>query len=169
MVSAAPLPVVETPVSGASIAGLPNPPSQPVGKPACAKSACSDWPGPEPVGRSFIARSGQAASTLVGTASEAVDQTVAIGAVKRRAGRRWYAWPFWLMGRTWDVMSLSVLLAVVAAAPILQFASLGYILFAAGRLANGARWRSAFPGLRTAGKLGTFAMLAAISWIPSIF
>ncbi len=59
-----------------------------------------------------------------------------------------------------------MLLAVIAAAPILQFASLGYILFAAGRLANGEPWRKAFPGLRTAGKLGTFAMLAALSWLP---
>ena len=83
-----------------------------------------------------------------------------------RLGRRWYAWPFWLLGRSWDLVSLSVLLAVVAAAPLIQFASLGYILFAAGRLANGQRWRTALPGLRTAGKLGTFTMLAAISWVP---
>ena len=59
-----------------------------------------------------------------------------------------------------------MLLAIVAAIPVLQLASLGYILFAAGRLANGERWRTAFPGLRIAGKLGTFAMFAAISWIP---
>ncbi len=83
-----------------------------------------------------------------------------------RLGRPWYAWPFWLLGRSWDLVSLSVLLAVVAAAPVIQFASLGYILFAAGRLANGQRWRTALPGLRTAGKLGTFTMLAAISWVP---
>ncbi len=79
--------------------------------------------------------------------------------------RRWYAWPFWGLGRSWDLLSLGVLLAVVAAVPLLQFASLGYILFAAGRLANGEPWRAAFPGLRVAGKLGTFAMLAAVSWI----
>lgn len=82
------------------------------------------------------------------------------------AKRRWYAWPFWLLSRMWDLGSLAVLLAVVAAAPILQFASLGYILFAAGRLANGHAWRSAFPGLRAAGKIGTFAMLAALGWLP---
>lgn len=80
--------------------------------------------------------------------------------------RRWYVWPFWLLGRSWDMVSLSVLLAIVAAAPVFQFASLGYILFAAGRLANGHPWRTAFPGLRVAGKLGTFAMFAAISWLP---
>ncbi len=82
------------------------------------------------------------------------------------AKRRWYVWPFWFLGRSWDFLSLCVLLAVVAAVPVLQLASLGYILFAAGRLANGQRWRDALPGLRVAGKLGTFAMLAAISWIP---
>jgi len=83
-----------------------------------------------------------------------------------RRSRRWYAWPFWGLGRCWDLLSLGVLLAVVAAVPVLQFASLGYILFAAGRLANGHPWRSALPGSRIAGKLGTFAMLATISWIP---
>lgn len=62
--------------------------------------------------------------------------------------------------------SLAILLAVVAAVPVLQFASLGYMLFAAGRLANGQPWRTALLGLRTAGKLGTFAMLAAITWVP---
>lgn len=84
----------------------------------------------------------------------------------QHASLQWYMWPFWLLGRCWDLVSLCVLLAVVAAAPVLQFASLGYILFAAGRLANGQPWRTALPGLRSAGKLGTFAMLAAISWIP---
>ena len=87
-------------------------------------------------------------------------------ATEQPARRRWYAWPFWLLGRCWDLISLAVLLAVVAAVPIFQVASLGYILYAAGRLANGARWRNAFPGLRIAGKIGTFAMLAALSWIP---
>ncbi len=70
----------------------------------------------------------------------------------------------------WDARGFDitgVLLAIVAAAPVLQFASLGYILlYAAGRLANGARWRDAFPGLRSAGKIGTFALLAGLSWIP---
>lgn len=87
-------------------------------------------------------------------------------AARKQSQRRWYAWPFWLVGRIWDLVSLFVLLAIVAAAPVFQLASLGYILFAAGRLANGQPWRTALPGLRTAGKLGTFAMLAAISWVP---
>ena len=87
-------------------------------------------------------------------------------ATEQPTRRRWYAWPFWVLGRCWDLISLAVLLAVVAAIPIFQVASLGYILFAAGRLANGDRWRNAFPGLRIAGKIGTFAMLAALSWIP---
>lgn len=86
--------------------------------------------------------------------------------ISRGERRRWYAWPFWLLGRSWDLASLAILLAVVTAAPVLQVASLGYVLFAAGRLANGQPWRTAFPGLRAAGKLGTFAMLATLSWVP---
>ena len=107
--------------------------------------------------------------TKVGDASQPVESIKSEFTPQRSPNRvrwRWYAWPFWLLGRSWDLASLSVLLAVVAAAPLLQFATLGYILFAAGRLANGQPWRTALPGLRTAGKLGTFAMLAAISWVP---
>ncbi len=105
--------------------------------------------------------------TAIGERQLVVNESeVSIKPAVDRLRRRWYVWPFWLLGRTWDTASLFVLLAVVAAAPLLQFASLGYILFAAGRLANGQSCRTALPGLRTAGKLGTFALLAALSWVP---
>jgi hypothetical protein len=79
---------------------------------------------------------------------------------------RWYQWPWWLAGRSWDLSSLCLLIAIVAAVPVIQFASLGYLLYAAGNLANGKPWRTALPGLRTAGKLGTFALFAAVTWLP---
>ncbi|MEM7478396.1 MAG: hypothetical protein AAF483_25720, partial [Planctomycetota bacterium] len=78
----------------------------------------------------------------------------------------WYLWPAWLLGRSWDMACLGVLLAVVAAVPVLQLASLGYLLVAAANLAQRRPWRSAFPGLRLAGKLGTFALLGALAWLP---
>ncbi|MEZ6136904.1 MAG: DUF4013 domain-containing protein [Pirellulaceae bacterium] len=79
---------------------------------------------------------------------------------------RWYHWPGWTLGRSWDLASLLVLLAVVAAIPILQFASLGYLLNSAANLAHGKPWRQALPGMRLAGRLGVFVLLAALSWLP---
>ncbi len=81
----------------------------------------------------------------------------------------WYRWPDWLFARSLDLFSLLLILAIVAAVPIVQLASLGYILVAAGNLAQGDPWRRAFPGLRMAGKLGTFALIAGILWIPVYF
>ncbi|MFK7736451.1 MAG: hypothetical protein AB8B50_10500 [Pirellulaceae bacterium] len=79
---------------------------------------------------------------------------------------RWYQRPIWLLGRTWDFVALLVLLAVVAAIPLIQLASLGYLLTAAANLAAGRPWSSSFPGLRVAGKLATFVGLAALFWLP---
>lgn len=88
-------------------------------------------------------------------------------AVSRTADRRrWYQWPWWLLGRIWDLACLSILLAVVAGVPLLQLASLGYLLNSASQLARGKLWSASFPGLRLSGKLGTFALFATISWLP---
>jgi hypothetical protein len=93
-------------------------------------------------------------------------QTPSVPSAKRF---RWYHAPFWLLGRGWDVISLAVLLAVVSAIPIVQLASLGYLLQAAANLAQRRPWSSSFPGLRLAGKLGTFALLATLCWLPVLF
>lgn len=77
--------------------------------------------------------------------------------------------PFWMAARLLDFGSLCVLLALVAAVPVVQFASLGYLLLAAANLAEGKRWSSALPGLRLAGKFGTFALLTALLWLPVWF
>lgn len=81
----------------------------------------------------------------------------------------WYRLPFWGLGRSWDLACLLVLLAVVAAVPVLQLASLGYLLTAAANLARRRKWNASFPGLRLAGKLGTFVLLASLAWLPVWF
>lgn len=83
--------------------------------------------------------------------------------------RRWLAWPRWCMGRVWQGACLCVLLAVVAAVPVIQLASLGYLLNSAARLAQRQPWSKAFPGATVAGRLGKFACLAAILWLPVWF
>ncbi|GIW97712.1 MAG: hypothetical protein KatS3mg111_1045 [Pirellulaceae bacterium] len=84
----------------------------------------------------------------------------------RRLPSRWFQWPGWLLGRVWDLTSLWVLLAVVAAVPIVQLASLGYLLRGAANLAQGRGWSTALPGLRLAGRLGTFCLWTGLSWLP---
>lgn len=81
----------------------------------------------------------------------------------------WYRWPDWLAGRVWDGANLFVLLAVVAAMPLVQLASLGYLLNSAARLARRQPWSKAFPGARLAGRIGMFALLSTILWLPVWF
>jgi hypothetical protein len=56
----------------------------------------------------------------------------------------------WLFG----AMALMVGLAVLAALPVLQFLSLGYLLEAGGRVARTGRLRDGFIGVRLAARLG---------------
>ncbi|MEM8736099.1 MAG: hypothetical protein AAGG44_17855, partial [Planctomycetota bacterium] len=82
------------------------------------------------------------------------------------AKMRWYRRPFWFVGIVWDFVGLLVLLAVVAAVPLVQLASLGYLLVAGANLAARRPWSDSLPGLRTAGKMMTFAGIAALLWLP---
>src|SRR5690349_917339 len=50
--------------------------------------------------------------------------------------------------------TLVVALAVLAATPVLQFLSLGYLLEAAGRVARTGRLRAGFIGVRRAARVG---------------
>ncbi len=79
---------------------------------------------------------------------------------------RWWQWPLIALGFTWNVASLVVLLAFVAAIPVVQLISLGYMLRATANLSSGGPWRSAFPGLQLAGRLLTYFLLAALLWLP---
>ena len=64
----------------------------------------------------------------------------------------------WLFG----LASLMVFLAALAAIPILQFLSLGYMLEAAARVAKSGRLRDGFIGVRLVGRLGG---IIAASWL----
>lgn len=80
--------------------------------------------------------------------------------------RKIWRWPLWAVSRSWELVSLLLILAIVAAVPVLQLASLGYLLTAAANLARGKAWSKALPGLHLAGRLGSFAVFAAITWLP---
>ena len=75
-------------------------------------------------------------------------------------------WPAGILSAIWNLTSLTVLLAVVAAIPIVQLVSLGYLLRAAANLSSGQPWRTALPGVKLAGRIATFALLTALLWIP---
>lgn len=61
---------------------------------------------------------------------------------------------------------LVLLLSVVATIPILQFASLGYMLESASRISRGLPLRSCFPGSETARRIVLVGFFLAISWLP---
>ncbi|MEC8554372.1 MAG: hypothetical protein VXZ82_05110 [Planctomycetota bacterium] len=103
---------------------------------------------------------------IASTAAEGASQPITVTDSRANEKIEWYMRPIWLFGRTWDYISLAVLVAVVAAIPIVQLASLGYLLVSAANLAERRPWRDCIPGLRLAGKLGTFALLGAIAWLP---
>jgi hypothetical protein len=69
----------------------------------------------------------------------------------------------WLFGAASLVIGLSVL----AALPIAQFLSLGYLLEASGRVARSGRLRDGWIGVRRAGRVGGIVAGAWLSLIPS--
>jgi hypothetical protein len=58
------------------------------------------------------------------------------------------------------------LLAIAASIPILQWASLGYLLETATRMAKNRPWREVVPGLRLAGTIGWIAIAMLVTWLP---
>jgi len=64
------------------------------------------------------------------------------------------------------LICLCLLLAIAASIPILQWASLGYLLEAASRMAKNRRWPEVVPGLQLAGKVGWIAMAILVTWLP---
>ncbi len=65
------------------------------------------------------------------------------------------------------VFALTLTLAVVSAVPVLNFASLGYLLEASARVAKTGRFRDGFPGLAVFSNLGKIA-LGVWLWILPI-
>jgi hypothetical protein len=82
----------------------------------------------------------------------------------------------WLqrLRRAWDGLwvflvggfGLLSALSIVAAIPVLQFATLGWLLEAEGRLARGEGWRSLLPGLRKAVPWGAGLLGCGLLAIP---
>lgn len=75
----------------------------------------------------------------------------------------------WLFG----ALSLMVGLAFLAAVPLVQFLTLGYLLEAAGRVARTGRLRDGFIGVRTAARvgsvvLGVWLMLLPLRYVSSL-
>ena len=70
------------------------------------------------------------------------------------------------MDISWRAFSLVVFLAIVATIPILQFASLGYMLESAARVSRGLPARQCFPGSKTAGRFLIVLVCTFLSWLP---
>lgn len=71
----------------------------------------------------------------------------------------------WLFG----VVVLMIGLAVLAALPVLQFLSLGYLLEAGGRVARTGRLREGFIGVRLAARLGGLVLGCWLMLLPVRF
>ncbi|QEF96751.1 hypothetical protein Mal15_07810 [Stieleria maiorica] len=72
----------------------------------------------------------------------------------------------WLVRGVFSLASLIVCLAVLAAIPILQLITFGYLLDVAGRLARGGTLRESLPHLRAAGKIGVVVVAVVIGSLP---
>jgi hypothetical protein len=75
----------------------------------------------------------------------------------------------WSVRAAFGIVSLIVLLAFLAAIPIVNFLVLGYLLEAEGGLARGGRWRGAFPLLSIAPRLGSIALGVWLWLLPLRF
>ena len=74
------------------------------------------------------------------------------------------AW--WLIRATFGLASLVLLLAILAAVPIVNFVTLGYLLEAEGRVGRTGRLRQAFPLLGLAPRIGSIALGLWLWLIP---
>ena len=73
----------------------------------------------------------------------------------------------WILSRAFGLASLTLILAVVAAIPLLNFFALGYLLETEGRVARTGKLRDAFPLLAIAPRIGTI-VLGTGFWILSL-
>ena len=72
----------------------------------------------------------------------------------------------WVIRGLFGLASLLLLLAVIAAIPIVNFIALGYLLEAEGRVGRSGRLRDGFPLLGLAPRLGTIALGIYLWLIP---
>lgn len=72
----------------------------------------------------------------------------------------------WLVRSLFGLSSLVLLLAVIAAVPVLNFVAFGYLLEAEGRVARSGRFRDAWPLFRLAPRIGSIALGVFLWLIP---
>jgi hypothetical protein len=74
----------------------------------------------------------------------------------------------WIVRGAFGIASLVLLLAVVAAIPVVNFLALGYLLEAEGRVARSGKIRDAFPLLGLAPRIGSMALGIGLWILPLI-
>lgn len=65
------------------------------------------------------------------------------------------------------IMSLTVILAVITAIPVVQLIAFGYLLNVSGRLANGSKLKDSLPHLQQAGQIGLAAIAIFLAALPT--
>jgi hypothetical protein len=75
-----------------------------------------------------------------------------------------FAFSAWLIRSLFGIASLVLLLAVIAAIPIVNFLALGYLLEVEGRVARSGKLRDAFPLINLAPRLGSI-VLGIWAWV----
>ncbi|MEM6468451.1 MAG: DUF4013 domain-containing protein [Planctomycetota bacterium] len=80
--------------------------------------------------------------------------------------RRVIGGTFGFFGGCFNLVSLVVCLAVLAAIPILQLIAFGYLLEVSGRLANGVKFSESLPHFRAAGRIGLVATAVFLLALP---
>ena len=66
----------------------------------------------------------------------------------------------------WNMLSIVMVLSIAATIPVVQFASLGYMLECSARVARGERLRNCFPGVALAGQIFRCALAMLLTWLP---
>ncbi|MCO8123745.1 DUF4013 domain-containing protein [Stieleria sp. TO1_6] len=92
--------------------------------------------------------------------------SLAVRSMLRRGLARLGAISLWAISGLFNLASLIVCLAVLAAIPILQLITFGYLLDVAGRLAGGGKLRDSLPHLSSAGKIGLVVCAVVIGSLP---
>ncbi|OYP34609.1 DUF4013 domain-containing protein [Rhodopirellula sp. MGV] len=80
--------------------------------------------------------------------------------------RRFAGWISWGISGTFAILSMIVCLAFVAAIPIVQLITFGYLLEVAGGLARGNKLRDSLPHLEAFRKIGLIVGAVVIGAIP---
>lgn len=116
----------------------------------------------------FPARPMDAAATAaINTTSKEPHESVGEKPVKRGLIRLVVGGVVWLIRGTFCLISLTVILAVLTAIPIVQLIAFGYLLNVSGRLANGSKLKDSLPNFRQAGQLGLAAIAIFVAALPT--